>query len=89
MFAEAVVREYVEFLYQFSLAEEIATNHALKFKKYNTQGITRDYVRQDTENDFEFLQSRCNYIFLQSLYAYRKVTVLDRDGLEEVLNNLE
>ena len=35
------------------------------------------------------LQSRCNYIFLQSLYAYRKVTVLDRDGLEEVLNNLE
>ena len=22
-------------------------------------------------------------------YAYRKVTVLDRDGLEEVLNNLE
>lgn len=41
------------------IAEEIATNHALKFKKYNTQGITRDYVRQDTENDFEFLQSRC------------------------------
>ena len=41
------------------IAEEIATNHALKFKKYNTQGITRDYVRQDTENDFEFLQERC------------------------------
>ena len=35
------------------------------------------------------LQSCCNYIFLQSLYVYRKVMVLDRDGLEEVLNNLE
>jgi hypothetical protein len=41
------------------IAEEIAGAHALKFKKYNTQGITRDYVRQDTENDFEFLQKRC------------------------------
>lgn len=41
------------------IAEEFATNHALKFKKYGTKGIARDYVRQDTENDFKFLQKRC------------------------------
>ena len=64
------------------IAEEIATNHALKFKKYNTQNITRDYVRQDTENDFEFLQKRCKLEGASFLVYNGTLVLYDEKAME-------
>nr|DAO79664.1 MAG TPA: tail protein [Caudoviricetes sp.] len=64
------------------IAEEIATAHALKFKKYNTQGITRDYVRQDTENDFEFLQKRCKLEGASFLVYDSTLVLYDEKSME-------
>ena len=64
------------------IAEEIATAHALKFKKYNTRGITRDYVRQDTENDFEFLQKRCKLEGASFLVYDSTLVLYDEKSME-------
>ena len=64
------------------IAEEIATCHALKFKKYNTRGITRDYVRQDTENDFEFLQRRCKLEGASFLVYNGTLVLYDEKSME-------
>lgn len=41
------------------LAKEVAGNHGLDFKSFDTKGKKRKHVHQDNEGDFKFLSRRC------------------------------
>lgn len=41
------------------LAKEIAGNHGLGCKTFDTKNKKRKFIQQDNEGDFEFLQKRC------------------------------
>lgn len=41
------------------IAEDIASEHGLKFKSYDVTDRAYAYIRQERQSDFDFLQARC------------------------------
>lgn len=71
--------ENVKFL---QLAKEIADRHSLGFESYGIEDQLYSYVRQDNEEDFKFLQKRCELESCAFVVYDQKLVVYSEEYLE-------
>ena len=71
--------ENVRFL---QLGKEIADRHGLGFESYGVEDKVYTYVRQDDEEDFAFLQKRCDLESCAFVVYDKKLIIYSEDYLE-------
>ena len=71
--------ENVRFL---QLGKEIADRHGLGFESYGVEDRLYSYVRQDNEEDFIFLQKRCDLESCAFIVYNKKLIIYSEDYLE-------
>lgn len=72
-----------ESVWFLQLAKEIADRHGLGFESYGVDDKLYTYVQQDNEEDFVFLQKRCDLESCAFVVYDKKLIVYSEDYLEE------